>query len=113
MGWILVAISVAFLLREYIKEKRQPTIPAEYWRNKELMNKDKLDATIPPEQVLKNLRAGKYYLSDEEYEKILQKERDSRDYSFREGENINSWMERLSRERKEKLDKLYGRDKEE
>lgn len=105
MSWLLTAISAAFLGAEKIKEVRRPTIPASYWRNKELMNKDKLDPNISYQQVQKNLENGKYYLSDEEYAKRNQ----PKDYSYKEGEDINSWMERLSREQKERLDKLYGR----
>ena len=105
MSWLLAAIGAAFLGGQKIKEAKTPTIPASYWRNKELMDKDKLDPNISPQQVMKNLENGKYYLSDEEYAKRNQ----PKDYSFREGEDINSWMERLSRERQEQLDKLYGR----
>lgn len=105
MSWLLAAISAAFLGKEYIKEKRTPTIPASYWRNKELMNADKLNPNISPQQVMKNLERGKYYLSDEEYAKRNQKP----DYSMREGEDINSWMFRLSKERQEHMDKLYGK----
>lgn len=55
--------------------------------------RNKLNPNISPEQVMKNLETGKYYLPEEPKDEIP-------DYSFREGENINTWMERLSRERK-------------
>ena len=107
MSWLLAAISAAFLGKEYIKEKRTPTIPASYWRNQELMNADKLNPNISPQQVMKNLENGKYYLSDEEYER--RQEASKPDYSYREGEDINSWMLRMSRERTERMNKLMGR----
>ena len=107
MSWILAGISALFLGKEYIKEKRQPIIPASYWRNKELMDADKLNPNISFKQVIKNLENGKYYLSDEEYAKRNQ----PKDYSQREGEDINQWMNRLARERQERTDKLYGRNK--
>ena len=69
MSWVLAIISALFLLKKYIKEKRTPTIPASYWRNQELMKADKLNPNISPQQVMKNLENGKYYLSDEEYAK--------------------------------------------
>ena len=103
----LLAIAAAFMAGQKIKEVKKPVIPASYWRNQELMNADKLNPNISPEQVQKNLENGKYYLSDAEYERRQQAAKP--DYSYREGENINTWMERLSRERKERMDKLYGR----
>ncbi len=107
MSFLLTLISGAFLAKDVIKENRRPTIPASYWRNKELMNSDKLDPNISPEQVQRNLENGKYYLSDDEYER--RQKAAQPDYSCHEGEDINSWMERLNRENKERLDKLYGR----
>ena len=116
MGWFsfisrhlgaATVFSALFMGSELIKEKTRPTIPASYWRNNELMNADKLNPNISPQQVQKNLESGKYYLSDAEYERRQKAEKP--DYSYREGEDINSWMERLSRESKERMDKLYGR----
>ena len=46
------------------KDKFEKKIPAEFWRNTDLMNADKLDVNISPEQVMKNLESGKYYLPD-------------------------------------------------
>ncbi len=102
MSWLLAAFSALFLAGEKYKEAKRPVIPASYWRNKELMNADKLNPNISPEQVMKNLESGKYYLPEEPKEEIP-------DYSFREGENINAWFERLSRERNEMYDKMFGR----
>lgn len=102
MSWILTMISGLFLANEKRKELKRPVIPASYWRNKELMNADKLNPNISPEQVMKNLESGKYYLPEEPKNEIP-------DYSFREGENINAWFERLSRERNEMYDKMFGR----
>lgn len=105
MSWFVAALSAAFLVREKHKEKTRPVIPASYWRNQELMNADKLDSNVSHEQIMRNLENGKYYLSDDEYARRNQ----PKDYSFHEGEDINSWMERLSRQQKERMDKLYGR----
>ena len=107
MSWLLAAISAAFLGAEKIKEIRTPTIPASYWRNQELMNADKLNPNISPKQVMQNLTNGKYYLSDSEYQR--RQESQKPDYSYREGEDINDWMLRLSRERQERMKKLYNR----
>ena len=107
MSWLLTTISAAFLGGQKINEARKPTIPASYWRNKELMNADKLNPNISPQQVQKNLENGKYYLSDAEYER--RQKANKPDYSYREGEDINSWMERLSKERNERIKKMYGK----
>lgn len=61
---LLEAISAIFLGTQLIKEAATPHIPAENWRNKKLMNEDKLNPNISPEQVMKNLANGKYYLPD-------------------------------------------------
>lgn len=104
---LLLAIAAAFTAGQKFKEVKKPVIPASYWRNQELMTADKLNPNISPEQVQKNLESGKYFLSDTEYERREQSARP--DYSYHKGENINSWMERLSREQQERMDKLYGR----
>ena len=100
MSLLLTGISALFLGGQAVKQATTPTIPASYWRNRELMNADKLNPNISPEQVQRNLESGKYYLSDEEYNK--RKQNAKPDLSFREGENINSWMDRLARERYQK-----------
>ena len=107
MSWFLAAIGAAFLGREKIREMRTPVIPASYWRNKELMDADKLNPNISPQQVMQNLQNGKYYLSDEAHKR--KQEASKPDYSYREGEDINSWMLRMSRERTERMNKLMGR----
>lgn len=107
MSILLTLLSGAFLAKDAIKEKRRPTVPKSYWRNKELMNEDKLNPNISPEQVQRNLENGKYYLSDEEYEHRQKTAQPN--YSCREGEDFLSWSLRLSRQNKERLDKLYGR----
>jgi len=76
MSWLLVVLSLIFLCSQAIKEARKPTIPISYWRNKELMRADKMNPYISPKQVMKNLEEGKYYLSDEEYEKYKQEGHD-------------------------------------
>lgn len=46
-----------------IKESLTPTIPAENWGNKELYYKDMM-AGVPVEQRMKNLKNGKYKLTE-------------------------------------------------
>ena len=105
MSWLLAAISAAFLGGQKVKEMKRPTIPASYWRNKELMDEDKLNPNISHQQVMKNLENGKYYLSDAEYEKRNQ----PKDYSMREGEKMWQWQMRMAEENKKIYDELYGR----
>lgn len=59
---LLTFLSACFLGGQVAKEKLEKPIPAEYWRNKQLMNKDKLNPNISHQQVMQNLRNGKYYL---------------------------------------------------
>lgn len=47
--------------KQIIKEKTEKEIPAEYWNNKDLMHKDKMNPDISPEQLMKNIEKGKYY----------------------------------------------------
>lgn len=55
----------AFVLgKEYIKEKTTPVIPAEYWNNKELIDKDRFERHISSEEFMRNLRNGRYYLPE-------------------------------------------------
>ena len=105
MSWLLTAIGAAFMGGQKIKEIRRKEIPASYWRNQELMNEDKLNPSISPQQVQKNLENGKYYLSDEEYAKRNQK----RDLSQREGETLNEWMHRINDEAWAERDRLLGK----
>lgn len=46
-----------------IKEDCEPTIPAENWANKELYHKDLMDG-VSVEQRMKNLKNGKYKLTE-------------------------------------------------
>lgn len=46
-----------------IKDAFEPTVPAENWANKELYHKDLVDG-IPVEQRMKNLKNGKYKLTE-------------------------------------------------
>lgn len=46
-----------------IKEKLEPTIPAENWANKELYHKDLMNG-VSAEQRMKNLKNGKYKLTE-------------------------------------------------
>ncbi len=91
--------SALFVGGNIIKEKMTPVIPASYWRNKELMNSDKLNPNISPEQVMKNLERGKYYLSDAEYER-RQKEKENFDWVLkRKDETYAEYYERVDKER--------------
>jgi hypothetical protein len=82
--------SGSYLACNLFKEKQQKPIPAEYWNNKDLMYKDKMNPDISPEQVMKNLEKGKYYsptVIPEKYEvpsiKIVDRvryEKDVREY---------------------------------
>ncbi len=47
--------------KQLIKESTEKPVPAEYWNNKDLMHKDKMNPDISPEQLMKNLENGKYY----------------------------------------------------
>lgn len=99
MSWLLAALGAAFLGKEYIKEMRRPTIPASYWRNEALMREDDLNPDISPQQVMKNLENGKYYLSDAEYER-RQKEKKDMTYALkRDDETYTQYYERVAKER--------------
>lgn len=47
--------------KQLIKEATEKEIPAEYWNNKDLMHKDKMNPNISSKQIIKNLEKGKYY----------------------------------------------------
>lgn len=49
--------------KQLIKEKTEKPVPAEYWNNKDLMHKDKMNPNVSPQQIMKNLEKGKYYSS--------------------------------------------------
>ena len=55
----LFIASIIGTVYQAIKEKLEPTIPAENWANKELYYKDMADG-VPIEQRMKNLKNGKY-----------------------------------------------------
>ena len=57
----LFIASLIGTLYQGVKEKLEPTIPAENWANKELYHKD-LMAGVSVEQRMKNLKNGKYKL---------------------------------------------------
>lgn len=54
--------SLVSSLVQGIKEKLEPTIPAENWANKELYHQDIMSG-VPIEQRMKNLKNGKYKLT--------------------------------------------------
>ena len=51
-------------LYKSIKEKSEPTIPAENWANKELYHQDLMNG-VSAEQRIKNVKNGKYKLVEE------------------------------------------------
>ncbi|MEY8518753.1 hypothetical protein AALC25_18010 [Lachnospiraceae bacterium 29-84] len=58
--------------KQLIKESTEKPVPEEYWNNKELMHKDKMNPDVSPQQIMKNLKKGKYYaptVIPERYEK--------------------------------------------
>lgn len=57
----LFILSIIGTIIAFIKESREPEIPAEYWANKELYHKDIMDG-VSTEQRIKNLKNGKYKL---------------------------------------------------
>ena len=57
--------------KQLIKESTEKPIPAEFWNNKALMHKDKMNPDVSPQQIMKNLKDGKYCSSEvipEKYE---------------------------------------------
>ena len=60
-------ISAVFIGKQLIKEKREHKIPAENWRNQNLYKRDRLNPNISSEQLMNNVRNGKYWLSDQDY----------------------------------------------
>lgn len=55
----LFIASLVFSCVQGVKEKLEPTIPAENWANKELYHQDLMNG-VPIEQRMKNLKNGKY-----------------------------------------------------
>lgn len=47
--------------KQLIKESTEKPIPAEFWNNKDLMYKDKINPDVSPQEIMKNLEKGKYY----------------------------------------------------
>ncbi len=70
--------------KQIIKEKTEKEIPAEYWNNKDLMHKDKMNPDISPEQLMKNIENGKYYsptVIPEHYEMLVKPIVDKKRYN--------------------------------
>lgn len=61
--FLLSIASIVSSLTRGIKEAFEPTIPAENWANKELYHKD-IMAGVSAEQRMKNVRNGKYRLTE-------------------------------------------------
>lgn len=59
----LFVVSLVGTIYQAIKEACEPTIPAEDWANKELYHKDLMDG-VSVEQRMKNLKNGKYKLTE-------------------------------------------------
>mgnify|MGYP007069941266 CR=1 FL=1 len=64
MSIFLTLLAGGYLAHEFIKEARQPFIPAEYFRNKDLIYEDRVVKCMPFKQYMTNLENGKYYLPD-------------------------------------------------
>ena len=64
MSWFLTIVSSLFIAKKYIDEQIAINVPAENWRNTELLNADKLNPAYTPEQIMKNIENGEYYLPD-------------------------------------------------
>lgn len=59
----LFIASIVGTLYQGIKEKLEPTIPAENWANKELYHQDLMNG-VSVEQRMENLKNGKYKLTE-------------------------------------------------
>lgn len=59
----LFIVSLIGSLYQVVKEQLEPTIPAENWANKELYHQDLMNG-VPVEQRMKNLKNGKYKLTE-------------------------------------------------
>ena len=59
----LFIVSIITTCIQGIKEKLEPTIPAENWRNYDLYHQDMIDG-VSVEQRMKNLENGKYKLTE-------------------------------------------------
>ena len=51
---------IIWIVYNIIKEALQPTIPAEHWKNQELMNEDILNPDVSIDELMDNLESGKY-----------------------------------------------------
>ena len=63
MFWLISLVSLATNGYQGIKDTMTPTIPAENWANKDLYYQDIMNG-VSPEQRMKNLRNGKYKLTE-------------------------------------------------
>lgn len=59
----LFIVSLIGTCVQAIKEACQPTIPAENWANRELMDKDRMNG-MSEKQILKNVEKGKYKVTE-------------------------------------------------
>lgn len=59
--WLLLA--ALFAGKEIISETLETEIPASYWRNKELIDKDRMSG-MKEKEFMRNVRNGKYFLPD-------------------------------------------------
>lgn len=59
----LFVVSLIITIVQLIKEACEPTIPAENWSNRELINKDRMSG-ISDKEFYKNLADGKYILKE-------------------------------------------------
>lgn len=62
----MAALVLVFFICAYyfLKEKLTPTIPAENWANKDLINEDRMRG-LTSKEILRNVELGKYYIPKE------------------------------------------------
>ena len=57
---ILGLLSLGYILYRLFEEAAEPYIPADYYNNQELYRKDTMNPDISTEEVIRNVRNGKY-----------------------------------------------------
>lgn len=62
---LLFIVSIVCTIVRLVKESSTKTVPAENWANKELYHRDIMDG-VPIEQRIKNLKNGKYKLTQDD-----------------------------------------------
>lgn len=78
---LLFIVSIVGTAVQLIKETCTKSIPAENWANKELYHKDIMDG-VSVEQRMKNLKNGKYKLTQGELKKEEKHNKDERKHIY-------------------------------